>query len=934
MVNDKQAILIIEDDRDHFDVLSTHLEQAGYEVLPPVKELDNLSQLFYKKNITCVLIDVRLNDGRDGIEIIESLQKRILAPVIFMSGYCSHEMIERAKLTAPYGFLIKPFNVEELLFSVWLAISKYKVDQKYISINREQDLILENALMGIVLIKNNKIVRLNTLMQEISGYSRNELLDGEITMLFPRNSESRTLAKDIRLSFQEDRSFTEEMLIERKDGTRSWCSVHGKPLSNEVDESVEVWIFRDISEEKLLNIRIKENESRFRSIYNNSPVMMCTVNDHGRISDVNDKWLEKTGYERDEVIGLYLSEVILDDYNRKNKTISGKISANAKVRNLIASIIRKDNSSLKVILDSNQNKDSNDTLSNIIVFTDISEKIAAEKALSDSVNRYQHLVEASPYAIFLHTNGVIAYVNKAGIDLLGIESISDLVGMNLSQYLPEMASDKLRNSIDAGPQVTHLMSEVDKEVSVELTQFSYDKKNDGKFLVFLRDLTEQNKTEEQARFLAYFDNLTGLPNRRLFFDRLSTQIDMAAQNNELFSLIMINVNKFSQINDYYGHDVGDLFLIEVSDRLRQFMLKGDSIANLGKDEFAMILPGVHDRAQINKVVNKLFKVFQKPIEVEGNTIEKTISVGIASYPRDGRNDVEILQNCDVALKKAQQEAGNSFSLYDSSMNDELNHLVNTEQDMRFAFNQNQFALYYQAKYDSSGNIVGAEALVRWISSEKGVIAPADFIPIAEESRFIVPLGYWVLEEAIRQNKAWQENGLEAITLSVNLSPLQLKEKNIEKNILDSLERHGLNAKYLELEITESAAMEHNGSNFSLLEKLKSMGIRIAIDDFGTGYSSLSKLTQFPVDVLKIDKSFIDDIPEKNDANTVAQLIINLAKSLNIMVIAEGVERKEQYDFLRKQGCSQLQGFYFSQPMPGEDFEELLLREKSRKLNEK
>jgi diguanylate cyclase (GGDEF)-like protein len=434
---------------------------------------------------------------------------------------------------------------------------------------------------------------------------------------------------------------------------------------------------------------------------------------------------------------------------------------------------------------------------------------------------------------------------------------------------------------------------------------------------------------ERLSYLAQYDVLTGLPNRNLFRDRLEQAMGRAQRNETLLALMFIDLDRFKEINDTLGHPVGDRVLQAVAERLRHFLRDVDTIARLGGDEFTVVLEGVHDVAQITAAALKIRDALSQPFLVDNREIFVSASIGISIYPFDVEEIDELLKNADIAMYQAKQDGGDSHHFFVAEMNTHTSERLEMEGRLRHALARKQFTLHYQPQVDiASGRIIGAEALIRWHDEELGSIPPAHFIPLAEATGLIVPIGEWVLHTACAQSKAWQDAGCAPIPVAVNLSPRQFRQANLLETITQVLADTGLNPRFLELEITESTIMHQAEKTIVTLEKLHEMGVRLSVDDFGTGYSSLSYLKRFPVHKLKIDQSFVRDISSDPDDAAIVTAVIAMARSLDVLTIAEGVETDGQLAFLDSLKCGEYQGYYFAKPMPADEFLALLRRNQS------
>lgn len=444
------------------------------------------------------------------------------------------------------------------------------------------------------------------------------------------------------------------------------------------------------------------------------------------------------------------------------------------------------------------------------------------------------------------------------------------------------------------------------------------------FIGVLNDITEIKRYEERLEHQASYDGLTQLVNRNVLKDRIRQAIASAQRHKTGFTVGFMDLDNFKFINDSLGHGVGDELLKCVARRLATCMRAHDTIARYGGDEFAFVLNDAVSEENVGILMDRILKTIERPFEIGDHRLFISCSVGVGFYPKDGEDVDTLLKNADTAMYRAKESGRNNYQFYVPSMNDRVRERLSLEAKLRQALTNEEFALHYQPKIDlASGMVVGVEALLRWQPADGDAISPASFIPLAEETGLIVPIGEWVLDTACAHNKLLQQSGLPPIGVAVNISARQFDPHALRKSISQALDASGLDAKYLELELTESLVMENPDEVTRILHELREMGLRLAIDDFGTGYSNLSQLQRFPVDRLKIDQSFVRDIgADPNDA-IIARAVISLGHSLGMSVIAEGVSNEEQLAFLRANGCDEMQGFLYSRPLPFEDLMGLL-----------
>ena len=455
-------------------------------------------------------------------------------------------------------------------------------------------------------------------------------------------------------------------------------------------------------------------------------------------------------------------------------------------------------------------------------------------------------------------------------------------------------------------------------MAVKLSETVLDGES-AKVIVF-RDLTEREQAEKTIRELALRDPLTGLANRELFHRRLEEVVRGTGRRGRLVALMLLNLDGLKSINDCFGHSVGDSLLKNVAERLEGVTRKGDTVARLGGDEFGIVMVDLQRPEAIRGLAERLLESLSRPLTLDGCLVNTGAGIGISFFPLDDTNPDELIRKADIALDEAKATGRNSYQLYEGVMNAQARAAKVLESDLRLALVRQEFELHYQPKLGIDAcEVVGAEALIRWRHPRRGLVSPTEFIPIAESSDLMVPLGEWVLQAACEQAKAWQESGFPSLPVAVNISARQFQDGDFIASLQGILYDTGLEPRWLELEITEGMMMDDTEQTIERFHRIHDLGVEISIDDFGTGYSSLAYLKRFPVHRLKIDRSFVCDLTTEPDDAAITEAVIKMGHSLKLKVIAEGVETEQQVAYLRSKGCDELQGFLFSPPLAADDF---------------
>jgi diguanylate cyclase (GGDEF)-like protein/PAS domain S-box-containing protein len=697
----------------------------------------------------------------------------------------------------------------------------------------------------------------------------------------------------------------------------------------EDDELRYCAIIHDITERKLYEQQRERAADYLRRIIDGIPHFVTVLDAQGNVIDLNEAFAGLYPFDPKTMRGMHYRELIgpflLDDESRQlmeetlAKALQG-ISAKCDVYVGGADIHEYIECAFESLVN------SEGQIENIIVTgVYITERVRSQIQLKLAATVFDHSAEA-----ILITDGDIRIlsVNKAFTIITGFieeEAINTVPPLfERGKHLEPMRLALLTSGNWSG-EVEWLSKS--GQLCFEWVTVTEVTGGDGKisnYIVIFSDITEKKRAEEHIQYLAYYDPLTNLPNRVLLEDRIQQAIATAKREDHKVAIIFLDLDHFKTINDSLGHQHGDKILSEVAKRLKRNIREYDTVARLGGDEFIIVLSHLHDSEEAAAISRKLLEELALPYFSGDNELRLTVSIGVSIYPDDGDDFSRLIMNADAAMYHAKESGRNNAQFFIGEMNRRAAELLTVENHLRRAIERNEFILHFQPQIDlRTSAIIGFEALVRWQDPVRGLIPPAQFIPVAEERGLIADIGNWVLREACRQNRAWQDAGLPLIPVAVNISAKQFRNKDFVDNVRRVLLETGLEARYLELEVTETTVMQDAESLISTLEELQQLGVHLAVDDFGTGYSSLSYLKRFPIDKIKIDRSFIRDIPGDKDDHSIVRAIIGLTQQLNLKVIAEGVETIEQLTALRESQCDQYQGFYFSKPVPANDAEQLL-----------
>ncbi|MBF0565793.1 MAG: EAL domain-containing protein [Nitrospirae bacterium] len=675
------------------------------------------------------------------------------------------------------------------------------------------------------------------------------------------------------------------------------------------------------------------------SVINTMGEMLFVIDAAGVIKVTNSAVNNLLGYEFDELANRYFYTLSCESKDAVEDRLK-EVHVHGTLGNIETFFTTKDERKVAVLCSFSTMKksDSNGNDGDIVcVATDVTERQHYEKELRKLSIAVEHSISS---ILITDTNGNIEFVNQKFTESTGY-TLAEVKGRNPRIFKSNLHGPdfykRFWDEIKSGREFRSDMCNRKKngEFYWQHVSVSPIKDQNGNITHFLSvtiDDIERRRAEERLKQLAHYDMLTGLPNRSLFEDRLEQTILQAKRFNFTFAIAFLDLDGFKLVNDTYGHNTGDLLLKEVAIRLSNAVRNSDTVARMGGDEFQILLSKITQPSDAASVVKKIISSINEPFFINGQKCAVGVSTGISIFPNDGDSIEVLTKNADLAMYKVKEHGKNNYMFYEHTMDVVLDR-INIESALKRAISENEFLLYYQPQIDiNNGKSVGCESLIRWKHPEIGLISPDKFIPIAEETGLIVQIGKWVTRTACMQNKKWLDMGLPVQRISVNLSTLQFKQIDLVQMITNILKETGMPAEYLGIEITESGVMQDVDESVRMMNEFKKLHVKITIDDFGTGYSSMYYLKRFPVDILKIDQNFIKNCTTNPTDAVITSTIISMAHSLNIRVIAEGVETVEQLELLRTFNCDEVQGYIFSKPVPAADFTELL--EEEHVFNEK
>ncbi|GAB2180242.1 EAL domain-containing protein [Denitratisoma sp. agr-D3] len=825
--------------------------------------------------------------------------------------------------------------------------------------------ILENATVGIIFTRNRVVVQANPVAAQMWGFDDvADMIGLPGITLNPSPEDYAALGREAIPALTSSRPYRGERQMMRKDGTLFWCRISAKAIDPHRPQDGTIWIMEDVSDDRHMRIMLETSTRELLGIFNTSLIGIAVVRQR-RIVRSNECFESMLGYSATDLLHMPLEQLFSREgvLQEVIQTFYQDLALGKEFRSELR--LRRQDGSLFWGRISGRAFDPEDPpAGSAWLVEDISAYKEADALLRQALEEQKTIFDHAAVGILYTRGRTVLKANPKVAELFGYAS-EELVGKEtLSLHPSEVAFHELREKAQevirrsdtfvaeipgqrkdgsaiwlrisgrrtredesTGLEAIWIFEDVtERRLAEEALRQSRDELENrvqertlelATANAQLQDeIFERMQTEQRIWHLAHHDTLTGLPNRALLQDRLGQAINQALRRNTRGAVLFLDLDRFKSINDSLGHAIGDELLKNIADRLRGAVRSVDTVSRLGGDEFVVVLNEIGSLDDTVMVAEKIIAALAPVTYIDNHALQITPSIGISVFPDDGTEAMQLMRNADTAMYHAKAAGRNNFQFFTPRMNDEATRFFNLEHRLRTAIARGELLLHYQPLVDLERSAVcGAEALVRWNDPEHGMISPGEFIPVAEETGLIVPLGEWVLHEAMRQNRQWQDEGRPAIPVSVNLSPRQFRQKELVDTIRNILVDTGQPASLLELEITEGALMQDVEETLSRLGELASMGVNLAIDDFGTGYSSLAYLKRFPVHKLKVDQSFVRDLCDDKEDAAIVSAIIGLARNLGLDILAEGVETDAQLGVLMNYGCRKFQGYYFSRPLP-------------------
>ena len=930
-------VLMLHDSPETAKLLVRELTDAGYDpLLEHAATREEMERALSSGGWDVILSDFQWQ-GFGALAAIELLKQRNAdVPFIIVSDTIGEETAVKAIKAGAHN-CIRMESLARLAPTVEREMREAQIRRERRSARRalfESEsrfrTLVETASDAILTVdETGRILFANRAAEKIFGYPVSAMIGEPVAMLLPGcPSLSRAAPADA-----ESADFPVPVMVEIP-------GLHAAGREIPLDISIgllprdgrDLWtlIARDATERKKSERELRESEERLRTLVSSAPIVLFALDRHGIVTHLEGSGLETFGSNPREAVGQSAFELCGRD-PKAMESLQRALGGEAFQETIEVG-------HLTFEVEFAPRRDPQGSVAGVIgVATNVTEQRRAERAANQSELRFRMLFQGNLAGVYRTTlEGKILDCNDSFARIFGYDSRDEVLGLSAWDFYltPEDRRTSLARLAERRSLTNYEQCLRRKDGShVWILENGNLIESEGKPSVIegtVVDITERKRAEEQVKHLAFHDALTGLPNRLLFSDRLRVAMVHANRYREKLAVLFLDIDRFKVINDSLGHSIGDELLRRVAERVGGCIRQEDTIARLGGDEFTVLLPGIAKDEDAGTIANKILEAVRLPFFIEHRELFITTSVGVTVYPNDGADAETLVRNADTAMYRAKEQGRDNYQLYAPTMNTKALERLSLEGRLRQALQNRELVVHYQPLIDlATGQIRGAEALLRWQHPELGLVGPGDFISIAEVSGLIVPIGQWVLWTACAQAKKWQAAGFPALSVAVNLSSRQFQQADLVFQVTEALQGSGLAPESLDLEITESNAMQNAELSISALWDLKNLGVRLSMDDFGTGYSSLNYLKRFPIDRIKIDQSFVRDIPSNADDAAIVAAIIAMAHSMKLSSVAEGVETNEQLEFLRELRCDEMQGYLFSPPVPSAKFDELLDENKRR-----
>ncbi len=794
-------VLIVEDENIVALDLSRTLTRLGYQVVGTAPSAHRALQLMADRKPDVILMDIHIKGNRDGIELADYINQYHQIPIIFLTAYSEDSTLARARVTRPYGYLLKPFSERELHVAIQVALERHQADRQLAKWEAHFKLALNAAQLGTWEMEtaSGPVMLGYSPSGELTRLKNWEQLAGAII----EPDRARVTRALDQLRRHADREISVEFCVHSDSLGQRWFTLHGKSFNGNTGHHRVVGVLQDVTDQHAAREQLRQAATAFRF----SADGIVVLDQDRKVRSVNRAFSRITGQEQDQCYGQELSLLDADSLgDHTSQSLWRALQQNGSWQ--------------------------------------------GEVSFPNTANTWIH-----------------ALVNIAAT--------------------PDPDSQQ------------------------------------AQYVVVISDITAVREAQQKLSHIAYYDTLTGLPNRNLFMDRLDMCVAKAKREGTRFGLLFLDLDHFKRVNDTLGHQMGDNLLSAVAQRLKAQLRLSDTLCRIGGDEFIVIAESINSQQDLEQLAAKLTGLLDQPLPLGNVELVPSASIGICIYPDHTRDRDEMIKMADTAMYAAKNNTQTSYMVYQADMYEHVAQYFRRDQDLRQGLKNREFLLYYQPQYDSRcGHLVGLEALIRWQHPKLGLLGPSDIVPIAETSALIISIGRWVIEEVCRQLRAWLDAGFNPGRVAINVSARQLESRHFANQLVQTAQRHQVPLSALEIEVTESC-LQNSEIGLHNLRLLKKMGLNISIDDFGTGFSCLSSLKTLPINTLKIDRSFVADIHTDTGSRAIANAIIALAQQMSLRTVAEGIEAALQADLLRQAGCDEFQGYLYSEPVPALEIDQHL-----------